>query len=72
MLIKGYQWLISPFVGPCCRFYPSCSDYAIEAVQSHGVFKGLWLMCRRLLRCHPFNRGGFDSVPTLNRKSHGN
>lgn len=70
-LITGYQYLISPFLGPRCRFYPSCSAYAIEAIQRHGVFKGSYLMCRRLLRCHPFNAGGIDPVPNHCRKHNG-
>lgn len=47
---------------PCCRFYPSCSHYALQAIRIHGVFKGLWLTCRRLLRCHPWSDGGYDPV----------
>ncbi|NBT29264.1 MAG: membrane protein insertion efficiency factor YidD [Gammaproteobacteria bacterium] len=62
-LVRGYQYLISPFVGPVCRFYPSCSAYAIEAIELHGVFKGLWLASRRLGRCHPWGKSGFDPVP---------
>ena len=61
--IRGYQFFISPLLGPRCRFYPSCSQYAIEALQSHGAFKGLWLSLQRILRCHPLNPGGFDPVP---------
>ncbi len=62
-LIKGYQYLISPFIGPTCRFYPSCSAYAEEALKSHGVARGLWLSTKRLARCHPFSAGGVDLVP---------
>jgi uncharacterized protein len=62
-LIHLYQLAISPFVGHCCRFFPTCSEDAKEAVEKHGVFKGLWLSLRRVLRCHPFHRGGFDPVP---------
>ncbi|MCM2678090.1 membrane protein insertion efficiency factor YidD [Echinimonas agarilytica] len=61
--IKCYQKLISPLLGPCCRFYPSCSHYAIEAINIHGVGKGSWLAAKRILRCHPFNPGGNDPVP---------
>jgi putative membrane protein insertion efficiency factor len=62
-LIRGYQLLISPLLGPRCRFYPSCSAYALEAVRVHGAVKGGWLAARRLLRCHPWNPGGLDFVP---------
>jgi putative membrane protein insertion efficiency factor len=63
LLIRGYQRLLSPLLPPSCRFYPSCSQYALEAVNRHGVLKGSWLAARRLARCHPFNAGGFDPVP---------
>jgi putative membrane protein insertion efficiency factor len=62
-LIRGYQLLISPLLGPRCRFYPSCSAYALEAVRVHGALRGTWLAVRRLLRCHPWNPGGVDMVP---------
>ena len=62
-LIRAYQLAISPLLGPRCRFYPSCSQYTLEAVQSHGVLRGLYLGARRLLRCHPWHPGGFDPVP---------
>ncbi|WP_222948286.1 membrane protein insertion efficiency factor YidD [Thauera sedimentorum] len=62
-LIRGYQLFISPLLGPRCRFYPTCSHYAIEALDTHGVLKGSWLALRRILRCHPWNPGGFDPVP---------
>ncbi|HSX25922.1 MAG TPA: membrane protein insertion efficiency factor YidD [Chlamydiales bacterium] len=62
-LIRLYQAAISPFVGHCCRFFPTCSEYACEAVEKHGSWKGAWLILRRLLRCHPFHRGGCDPVP---------
>jgi putative membrane protein insertion efficiency factor len=61
--IRGYQLLISPVLPPSCRFYPSCSQYAHEAVAKHGAGKGAWLSARRLLRCHPFHPGGYDPVP---------
>jgi len=67
-LIKGYQYLISPFIGPTCRFYPSCSAYAEEALKSHGVARGLWLSTKRLARCHPFSAGGVDPVPATTKK----
>ncbi len=62
-LVKGYQLLISPLTGASCRFYPSCSAYALTALQRHGLFRGTWLTVRRLLRCHPWNPGGVDHVP---------
>ena len=62
-LIKLYQWIISPLIGPKCRFTPTCSQYAIEALKKHGVFKGLWLTVKRLGRCHPWGGHGYDPVP---------
>ena len=62
-LIRGYQLVLSPLLPPSCRFYPSCSQYALEAVNRHGAMKGTWLAARRLARCHPFNPGGYDPVP---------
>ena len=62
-LIRIYQRMVSPMLGPRCRFYPSCSQYAIEALETHGMLRGLWLALRRLLRCHPLHHGGFDPVP---------
>jgi putative membrane protein insertion efficiency factor len=62
-LIRGYQRLLSPALPPSCRFHPSCSQYALDAVTRHGALKGTWLAARRLARCHPFNPGGFDPVP---------
>lgn len=62
-LIRGYQLIISPLLGPRCRFYPSCSHYAIEALRVHGAGRGSWLTLRRLLRCHPLHPGGVDPVP---------
>ena len=61
--IKLYQIFISPLFGPCCRFYPSCSAYAIDAIRKKGALKGSYLAVKRLLRCHPFNPGGYDPVP---------
>jgi uncharacterized protein len=63
LLIRGYQRFLSPLLPPSCRFYPSCSQYALEAISRHGALKGSWLAIRRLARCHPFNAGGFDPVP---------
>jgi putative membrane protein insertion efficiency factor len=62
-LIRGYQRFLSPALPPSCRFHPSCSQYALDAVTRHGALKGTWLTARRLARCHPFNPGGFDPVP---------
>ena len=62
-LIRAYQILISPMLGPRCRFYPSCSSYAQQAVREHGTLRGGWLAAKRLVRCHPFNPGGVDEVP---------
>ncbi len=62
-LVRGYQIVISPLIGPRCRFIPTCSQYAIEAINSHGFAKGAWLTSKRLLKCHPFNPGGCDPVP---------
>jgi putative membrane protein insertion efficiency factor len=61
--IRGYQKFISPALPPSCRFSPSCSQYALEAVSRYGALKGTWLAIRRLVRCHPFNPGGYDPVP---------
>jgi len=61
--IKGYQLCISPWLMPACRYYPTCSAYALEAVQKYGAAKGFWLALKRVLRCHPFHAGGYDPVP---------
>ena len=63
LLIRLYQIAISPFLPPACRFYPSCSHYAVGAYQKHGVLWGTWLTIFRLLKCHPFHSGGYDPVP---------
>nr|WP_305857392.1 membrane protein insertion efficiency factor YidD [Balneatrix alpica] len=63
-LIRGYQWFISPLLGSNCRFTPSCSAYALEALEQHGALRGSWLAAKRLARCHPFSRHhGWDPVP---------
>ncbi|MBA2689981.1 MAG: membrane protein insertion efficiency factor YidD [Burkholderiales bacterium] len=62
-LIRGYRYLVSPWLGNNCRFLPSCSDYASEAIAKHGVLKGSWLAVGRLSRCHPWCDGGCDPVP---------
>ncbi len=61
--LRGYRYLLSPWLGNNCRFYPSCSCYAETAIQRHGVCKGSWLALRRLSRCHPWHPGGADPVP---------
>jgi uncharacterized protein len=62
-LIRAYQRFVSPALPPSCRFHPSCSQYALEAVTRYGALRGVWLAVRRLARCHPFHPGGFDPVP---------
>jgi putative membrane protein insertion efficiency factor len=62
-LVRGYQLILAPLEAPSCRFYPSCSAYAITALERYGPLKGTWLAVRRLLRCHPWNPGGVDHVP---------
>lgn len=61
--VRGYQLLLSPIFGGACRYYPSCSAYAIEALERHGAGRGSWMALRRIARCHPFRPGGFDPVP---------
>jgi putative membrane protein insertion efficiency factor len=63
VLIRSYQWCISPLLGPRCRFYPSCSEYALQAVTAHGLLRGAALAVRRIARCHPWHEGGLDPVP---------
>jgi putative membrane protein insertion efficiency factor len=62
-VVRAYQLALSPFAGGACRFDPSCSAYAIGAIEAHGVARGLWLAVRRVARCHPLSRAGFDPVP---------
>ncbi len=62
-LIRLYQWLISPLLGPHCRFHPSCSQYALEAIERYGLVHGGWLAIKRIGRCHPWHPGGYDPVP---------
>ncbi len=69
-ILKIYQYVISPFLINRCRFYPSCSSYAITAITRHGLFYGNYLIIRRLLRCHPFHTGGVDEVPRAKRSCH--
>lgn len=69
-LIRLYQRYISPLTPPTCRFHPTCSNYAIEAISEHGVLKGTWLAIKRILKCHPFHPGGFDPVPPKKDHKH--
>ncbi|MGV8081289.1 MAG: membrane protein insertion efficiency factor YidD [Syntrophales bacterium] len=62
LAIRFYQKAISPFLAPSCRFHPSCSDYALTAIERYGPYRGVWLGLKRLARCHPFHPGGFDPV----------
>ena len=61
--IRIYQYTLSALVGRCCRFYPTCSYYAVDALRRHGVLRGGWLTVKRICKCHPFNPGGVDLVP---------
>jgi hypothetical protein len=63
IFIKAYQYLISPMLGPSCRFTPTCSEYAAQAVKKYGAIKGLWLSIKRVGRCHPWHDGGYDPLP---------
>lgn len=63
VFIRAYQYVISPVIGPVCRFYPSCSEYAYVAIYRYGLIKGIPLAIRRILKCNPYNRGGIDPVP---------
>ena len=62
-LIRFYQMFISPLIGNNCRFYPTCSSYTYQAIEKYGVIKGSWMGLQRILRCNPWNKGGFDPVP---------
>lgn len=62
-LIRVYQWTLSPLLGATCRFHPTCSHYALEALRSHGTLRGSWLTLKRIGRCHPWHPGGIDPVP---------
>jgi len=62
-LLRAYQYALRPMLGANCRFYPSCSEFAREAIERHGAVRGVWLAARRLLRCHPYHPGGYDPVP---------
>ena len=69
LFIRAYRQLLSPFFGQNCRFYPSCSCYAINALESHGVIRGSVLAVKRVLRCHPWHAGGMDPVPEVVKKN---
>jgi len=69
-LLRGYKWMISPLFPPSCRYVPSCSEYAMEAVELYGVWRGSWMALVRMLRCHPFARGGYDPVVTGQQRAH--
>lgn len=62
-LIRFYRGYISPLKPPCCRFTPTCSEYALEAVKRYGPWKGMWLSMKRIAKCHPFHKGGYDPLP---------
>jgi putative membrane protein insertion efficiency factor len=62
-VIRAYRYLLSPWWGNQCRFDPTCSEYAMQAIEEHGALRGSWLALRRLTKCHPWHRGGFDPVP---------
>lgn len=66
--IRFYQTALSPYKKPCCKYYPTCSNYAVEAIERFGAFEGFWLALFRILRCNPFSRGGYDPVPEKRRK----
>lgn len=70
LFIRFYQMVISPLIGPCCRFYPSCSRYGQEALKKHGLFYGGWLTLKRIVKCGPFHPGGYDPVPEIQKKNH--
>ena len=69
-LVQAYRWTISPLLPQACRYEPTCSAYAVEAVRRHGPLRGAWLAGRRILRCHPWGGFGFDPVPPTHRHSH--
>jgi uncharacterized protein len=70
ILIRVYQGTLSPLIGPACRFHPTCSQYAIEAIRRFGVMRGSWLAVKRIGRCHPWHPGGYDPVPPDARSTH--
>ena len=70
-LVRAYQLIISPILGPRCRYFPSCSHYCQDALLEYGIFKGLWLSLKRIARCHPGSAGGYDPVPKKSCHPHG-
>jgi putative membrane protein insertion efficiency factor len=62
-MVRVYQWTLRPLIGSHCRFWPSCSDYAVEALRTHGAVRGTWMAAKRILRCNPWHEGGVDPVP---------
>jgi len=67
-ILAAYKWALSPLLPPACRYVPTCSEYAMEAVERFGVLRGGWMACARLLRCHPFARGGYDPVVRISSR----
>lgn len=70
LVLRGYRAVISPLYGDVCRYYPSCSHFTLQAIQEHGVVKGVWLGSRRIARCHPWAAGGIDDVPKNSRSKY--
>lgn len=70
LVLRGYRAVISPLYGDVCRYYPSCSHFTLQAIQKHGVLKGVWLGSRRIARCHPWAAGGIDDVPESSRSKY--
>ena len=68
LILRGYQRFVSPFLPPACRYHPTCSQYAIEAIRGYGPLRGGWLAIKRLMRCHPWGRGGLDPLPPSSPK----
>jgi putative membrane protein insertion efficiency factor len=68
LLVRAYQLLVSPILGPRCRFAPSCSEYAVEALARHGALRGTWLAVRRISKCHPWGGSGYDPVPRIQHR----
>jgi len=67
--VQLYRWFLSPFIGRCCRYHPTCSAYALEAIEKHGAVRGWWLAAKRIGRCHPWGGAGFDPVPDEARRA---